>query len=64
MRAAGLSSRTVVGASGVRARRKVRALWAPARDALERSSREGFSSPWVNAMLKPMPPVPEVPTLT
>ena len=63
MAAAGLIS-FVMGPPGVRAIRKSSSVWAPASALLERSTRDGFSSECVYGMLRPIPPVPEVPILT
>ena len=63
MAAAGLIS-LMMGPPGVRAMRKSRSECAPARALLERTSRDGLSSEWVYGMLRPMPPVPEVPIFT
>jgi hypothetical protein len=63
MAAAGLIS-LVMGPPGVRAIRNSSSVCAPASALLDSSTREGFSSECVYGMLRPMPPVPEVPIFT
>ena len=61
--AVGLIS-TVAGKPGVRPSRNSNNDCAPATADLASSMRLGRSSEWVYGMLKPMPPVPLVPTFT